>query len=31
MVVTEFVAHSNNLGFKFLKLSHIYGGGEFAI
>lgn len=27
MVVTEFVAHSNNLGFKFLKLSHIYGGG----
>ena len=27
MVVTEFVAHSNNIGFKFLKLSHIYGGG----
>lgn len=26
MVVTEFMAHSNNLGLKFLKLSHIYGG-----
>ena len=24
MVVIEFMAHSNNLGLKFLKLSHIY-------